>query len=57
MKIFYKNAFEKDIKRDQKRGLDLNKLKEVMRILTNNEVLPQRYKDHVLLGNYAGHRE
>jgi len=57
LEIKYKNIFEKDVKRAKKRGLDLNKLTEIIRMLVDEKPLPPRYRDHALVGNYAGHRE
>jgi len=53
----YKNIFKKDIKLAEKRGFDLKKLKEMIRMLVEEEPLPKKYRDHALIGNYAGHRE
>lgn len=50
-------TFKKDFKLDQKQGLDLNKLKEIITLLANGELLPPKNKDHQLKGNYKGHRE
>lgn len=50
-------TFKKDFKLDQKQGLDLNKLKEIIILLANGELLPPKNKDHQLKGNYKGHRE
>lgn len=50
-------TFKKDFKLDQKQGLDLNKLKEIIILLANGEPLPPKNKDHQLKGNYKGHRE
>jgi mRNA interferase YafQ len=46
------NRFEKDVKLCQKRGYDLNLLKEVMLLLSKNGSLPIKYKPHKLSGNY-----
>ena len=51
------NSFKKDIKRMQKRGKNLEKLKSVILKLVNQEVLPKSLKDHVLIGNYKNTRE
>ena len=51
------NKFQKDLKRVQKRGYDLNLLKEIIKKLANGETLPEKNKDHFLTGNYAGKRE
>lgn len=50
-------TFKKDFKLDQKQGLDLNKLKEIIILLANGEPLPPKNKDHQLKGNYKVHRE
>ncbi len=51
------NAFKRDYKRAKKRGLDLQKLKDVVGKLANGEVLPPANRDHPLSGNWANHRE
>lgn len=53
----YLNRFEKDVKRMQKRGKDMNKFKAVALKLLAGEVLEQRYRDHLLVGNFANRRE
>lgn len=50
--VKYSNLFKKDLKLMQKRGLDINKLKEVIKLLANNEPLPDKYRDHYLSNNY-----
>lgn len=57
LQIRYKNIFKKDIKLAKKRGLALSKLKEVIAILVEGKSLPEKYRDHALVGNYSGHRE
>ena len=49
--------FSKDLKRMQKRGYDLEKIKEVIKLLSSGNPLPINYHDHQLTGNYAGKRE
>ena len=49
--------FKKDYKLAQKRGYNMNLLKEVIDILANGEQLPQKYLDHPLSGDYRGARE
>lgn len=41
----------------QKRGKNMKKLEETIRILSSGEILPERYLDHPLNGNYKGYRE
>lgn len=51
------NAFKRDYKRIKKRGLDLQKLKDVVGKLANGETLPPANRDHPLSGNWVNHRE
>jgi mRNA interferase YafQ len=53
----FKTQFKKDLKRMQKRGKDATKIKTVMSRLIAEETLETRYKDHLLIGSYAGRRE
>lgn len=53
----FTRQFEKDLKRMGKRGKPLPKLKEVMNLLITAEQLPERYRDHTLIGTYKGRRE
>lgn len=57
LRIHYTNAFKKDLKLSQKRGKNIEKLKEVIYFLVEEKVLPTTYKDHMLIGNYVGRRE
>ena len=50
--VKYSNLFKKDYKLMKKRGYDLSLLQEVVEILANNKTLPDKYRDHYLLGNY-----
>lgn len=43
--------FKKDFKTCIKRGLDRNKLSEVLTLLQKGEVIPIRYRDHQLQPN------
>lgn len=49
--------FQKDLKRIQKRGYDLDLLKGIIKKLAEGETLPEKNRDHALFGNYAGCRE
>lgn len=57
LKIRYSSRFKKDYKAIVKRGYDTKLFEEVLRILVQNKPLPQKYRDHQLVGNYSGHRE
>ena len=53
----YTGQFSRDLKRSQKRGKDIEKLKVVVRLLTTGEFLPAKFKDHALSGDWANYRE
>ena len=49
--------FKRDLKRIQKRGLELELLKNVIRLLLEEQTLDEKYRDHALTGSYRGFRE
>jgi mRNA interferase YafQ len=53
------NRFEKDFQKAIKRGKDIEKLKKVMRALSEGKALDPKYRDHPLKGKYKykDHRE
>ncbi len=51
------SQFKRDIKQMQRQGKDLGKLKKVLESLVKDEKLSQKYRDHVLVGQYKGTRE
>ncbi len=51
------NKFDRDLRRVSRRGKELSKIQEIMNMLANGEILPQRNKDHPLIGNFAERRE
>ncbi|MCX5905347.1 MAG: type II toxin-antitoxin system YafQ family toxin [Proteobacteria bacterium] len=53
----YTNQFEKELKRMLRRGKDAEKLKLVISMLVDEIPLPQKYRDHALLGNFKARRE
>lgn len=57
LRLRYSNRFKKDFKAVVKRGYDVKLLEEVLDLLVQETVLPQKHLDHPLAGNYAGHRE
>ena len=50
-------VFDKDYKLLKKRGYNLNLIKEVIEMLADEKELPQKYKNHQLIGNYVGFME
>ena len=51
------SQFKKDYKLAVKRGLKISLLDEVVTMLSQGESLPEKYRDHTLIGNWFGHRE
>jgi mRNA interferase YafQ len=49
--------FKRDVKRLQKRGKDLEKLKNIIRLLVKAENLAQKHRDHQLKGLLKDCRE
>jgi mRNA interferase YafQ len=57
LRIRYSNRFKKDFKTIVKRGYDVKMFEKVLNLLVKEKTLPQKYLDHPLGGDYAGHRE
>ena len=57
LKVRYSARFKKDFKAILKRGYDENLLQQTIELLVNESPLPQKYLDHILAGQYTGHRE
>jgi len=57
MRILQTTQFKKDLKKQQKRGKDLQILKEVIELLFASEPLPPKNRDHALTGNWVGWRD
>ena len=53
----YTKQFGKDVKRSEKRGKNLEKLKILVRTLLKGERMDTLHRDHKLVGNYQGRRE
>ena len=49
--------FSRDVKRIRKRGKDLDKLREVVRLLAKGIQLPANYRDHPLMGPWRPSRD
>ncbi len=49
--------FEKDIKRLDKRGKNFAKFQTTLNYLKARQALPERYRNHLLVGNWSGHWE
>ena len=53
----YTRQFDRDVKRMQRRGKNLEKLKIIIRSLVAEEPLDPLHLDHKLIGNWQGRRE
>jgi mRNA interferase YafQ len=49
--------FKKDYKLMKRRGKDMFKIQQIMKVLADEEPLEPRYRDHNLVGHYIGCRE
>ena len=47
-------TFRKDVERCKKRGYDMELLKSAIRLLELNGKLPESYRPHKLVSDYAG---
>ena len=57
LEIVPSNQFRKDLKLARKRGLKIERLKEVVNILAEQKKLEDKYRYHGLSGEYKGFRE
>ena len=57
LSIVASNQFKKDLKRAVKRGLKIEKLREVVNTLSREEALDEKFRDHALTGSYRDFRE
>jgi len=53
----YTRQFDRDVKRMQRRGKNLEKLKIVIRSLIAEEQIDPIHRDHKLVGSWQGRRE
>lgn len=55
--VIYTSQFKKDLKVAKKQNKNMDKLFNVIELLSNGNKLDDKYKDHELSGNYKGTRE
>jgi len=53
----FSGQFRKDVKRVEKRGKDMGKLRLVLTLLIEDKPLPVRLRDHPLKGEWASWRD
>ena len=57
LKVSWHSRYEKALKKIKKQGKDTEKLKSMIRLLSENKPLAPRYKNHKLKGDYSDHWE
>jgi mRNA interferase YafQ len=57
LKIAFTNQYLKDLELIKRRNLPKSELDEVIELLSNEQPLLPKHKDHVLKGNFTGYRE
>lgn len=57
LEISFTGQFKKDYKLCKKRGCNMSLLQNIIDVLAIPEELPQKNKDHNLIGDYANKRE
>ena len=57
LKLRMSSRFKRDVKLCEKRGYDIELLKDVLRVLQKQETLPPKHKDHALTGDMKAFRE
>ncbi|CAM2880787.1 type II toxin-antitoxin system YafQ family toxin [Legionella anisa] len=57
LKLCSSTQFKKDLKRVAKQGKNRKLIDDVIEKLQRQEPLPQKNRDHALVGDYKGYRE
>jgi len=52
----YHGKFKRDLKKAKQRGYDMEKMREVIRLLVTDAPLPDRYRDHAMKGDWVTYR-
>ena len=55
--VYYATQFKKDFKQCVKRGYNMQQIKSIMKLLEDGMELPEKNRDHHLVGNYPYCRE
>lgn len=56
-KVQMTSKFKREYKLSIKRGYDIRLIDEVIKMLANDILLPEKYEDHNLTSNWKGYRE
>ena len=59
MKLTIKTTkrFDKELEKTKEKKYDLKLLAQIINKLSDSEILPEKYRDHCLTGDYKGFRE
>ena len=57
LQVEYTAQFKRDLKLATRRNKRLELLQRIMKLIEHEQPLSPRLKDHVLVGDWAGHRE
>lgn len=57
LKLITSGRFDRELKKLKKRNYDMEKLKEVAKLLQQKKSLPAKYRPHKLKGNFIGYWE
>ncbi|MCH8476099.1 MAG: type II toxin-antitoxin system YafQ family toxin [Opitutales bacterium] len=57
LNVVFKSRFKKDLKKLKSSNRDEEQLLTVIDLLASQQSLDPKFRDHVLVGNYAGCRE
>ena len=57
LKPRYTTQFKKDYKAIVKRGYKISLLEEIIKLLCDEQPLPEKNRDHTLTGSFSGFRE
>lgn len=57
LNVVFKSRFKKDLKKLKSSNRDEEELLDVIELLASQQLLDAKFRDHVLVGNYAGCRE
>lgn len=57
LKQRFSSQFRRDVRKAEKRGKNMAKLRTLLALLIEQKPLPERYKDHPLKGSWAGFRD
>lgn len=57
LKLITSSRFDRELKKLKKRNYDMDKLKEVVKLLQQKKSLPAKHRPHKLKGNFVGYWE